>query len=348
MAPFRRGKIWYIRYSYGGKRITRAVGPSKRQAELALGKIKAEIVEGKFLDPVKGQKIAYGTLLDRYLKEYSAVHKKRNSYLADTYHGKHLRSTFGSTLLKDLTPDKVSTYVERMIQSGRKPATVNRHLALLKHSFTLAKQWGFIRYSPLSDVKLLRENNKRMRYLEAEQYRGLLEVLPEYLRGIVILAANTAMRREEILSLKWNQVDLARRWINLHETKNGEARKVPINSAAIELLRDLARDRARRGSINPYVFCNPLTGSRWHDLRRAFAGGVKRAGIENFRFHDLRHHAASWLTMAGVDLLTVASILGHKDLRMTQRYSHLSPEHKLTAVEALARNQRTATEASEG
>ena len=152
------------------------------------------------------------------------------------------------------------------------------------------------------------------------------------------------MRRGKIFSLRWDQVNLAQRVIILTDTKRSDRRGVPLNSTVVELLRGLMRERARRGVVSPYVFVNPLSGDRWKDLGRAFESALKRAGIENFRFHDLRHHAASWLTMAGVDLLTVASILGHKDLRMTQRYSHLSPRHKLEAVEAL----KKATERSVG
>ena len=91
----------------------------------------------------------------------------------------------------------------------------------------------------------------------------------------------------------------------------------------------------RHGSGFGCVFVNPLSGSAWKSIRNSFNGAVRRAKIEDFRFHDLRHTAASWLVMSGVDLLTVASILGHKDIRMTQRYSHLSPSHRVEAVEAL-------------
>ena len=89
------------------------------------------------------------------------------------------------------------------------------------------------------------------------------------------------------------------------------------------------------------MFVNPATSDRWQDLGRAFESAVKRAKLEDFTFHDLRHTAASWLVMSGADLLTVASILGHKDIRITQRYSHLAPGHRRQAVERLGKALQT-------
>lgn len=335
---------WYIRFRYGGKDMWRAVGPSKRKAELYLGKIKAEIAEGKFLDPVKGDKITYGELVDRYLKEYSMVHKKPNSYEADTHHAKRLRGRFGSLLIKDVTADRVSAYVEERLKSGRKPATVNREMALLKHSFTVAKAWGLIRHSPVADVKRLKERNQRERWLTHEQFEALLGETAECHRPIIITAVNTGMRQGEIFSLRKDQVNWPKRMVMLTDTKNGAPRAVPLNSTMIDLLRGIIREHMRLGVNSPYVFVNPLTGGPWKSIRNAFNAAVKRAGIENFRFHDLRHTAASWLREAGADLLILKEFLGHKTLAMVQRYAHVSSGDLLKAAEALARVQKGAPE----
>lgn len=335
MKPFQRGKTWYIRFFYGGRRITRAVGPGKRQAELALGKIKAEIAEGKFLDPLKGNKVTYGELLDRYLKEHCAVHKGRESYREAFYLVRELKAVFGDLLLKDVVPDRISPWIEELVRHGKGPSTVNHRITILKHSLTLARRWGYIRYNPLVDIERLREPSGRVRYLQPEELERLLGEVPDYQRPIVMMAAHTGMRLGKILSLRWDQVILAQRVIILARTKNGEMRGVPLNSTMVEVLRDLSRERMRYGFTSPYVFVNPLTGDHWDYIGRTFTAAVKRAGIQDFRFHDLRHTAASWMVMSGVDLLTVAEILGHKDTRMTRRYAHLSPGHRLDAVSAL-------------
>ena len=322
------------------RRVWRAVGPSKRQAELALGKIRAEIVEGKFLDPVKGDKITYGEILERYLKEHSAVRKGWYAHREDTYLVKELKARFGAVLLKDLTLERISPYIEELQRKGKAASTLNHRINLLKHSLKLAKEWGYVRHNPLADLKRLREPAGRVCYLQPDELRRLLDELPDYLRPVVLVAANTGMRLGEILSLRWEQVNVGRRVISLTRTKNGEPRGVPLNATVMDVLRELARERMRQELKPPYVFTNPLTGDRWVYIGRAFTAAVKRAGLSNFRFHDLRHTAASWMVMSGVDLLTVKEILGHKDLRMTERYSHLSPGHRLDAVvkldEALA------------
>lgn len=335
MKPFRRGKIWYIRFTYGGQRITRAVGPSKRQAELALGKIKVEIAEGKFLDPMKGDRVTYGELLDRYLKEHSAVRKGWYAHREDTYLVKELKARFGAVLLKDLSLERISPYIEELQRKGKAASTLNHRINLLKHSLKLAREWGYIRYNPLADLKRLREPAGRLRYLQPDELGRLVDELPDYLRPVVLVAGNTGMRLGEILSLRWEEVNVGQRVITLTRTKNGERRGVPLNATVMGVFRELARERMRQEVKSPYVFRNPLTGDRWIYIGRAFTAAVERARLKDFRFHDLRHTAASWMVMSGVDLLTVKEILGHKDLRMTQRYSHLSPGHRLDAVAKL-------------
>ncbi len=335
MGLIKRGKIWYIRYRYAGRDIRQGVGSSKRKAELVLGKIKAEIAEGRFLDTSHGSKISYGALIDRYLKEHSAVRKSAESQREDFYIARELRAQFGQLLLKDIIPDVVSPWIETLNRKGKAASTINHRITFLKHSLTMAKRWNYVRHNPLSDIKRLTEPPGRLVYLKPEELERLIAELPEYQRPIVIMAAHTGMRRGEIFSLTWEQVNLAQRVATLPRTKNQEVRGVPLNLTVVELLRDLMRERARRGYTSPFVFVNPLTADRWRDLGRAFRQAVKRANLEGMRFHDLRHTAASWMVMSGVDLLTVADILGHKDTRMTERYSHLSPAHRLNAVAAL-------------
>ena len=119
--------------------------------------------------------------------------------------------------------------------------------------------------------------------------------------------------------------------IYLLNTKNGEKREVPLNDIATRALIAVPKHRD-----SPYVFCNSL-GKPYRDIRKSFFTALKNSGILNFRFHDLRHIYASHLVMAGVYINTVRELLGHKDIRMTIRYSHLSRDHKKRAVELLGR-----------
>ena len=137
------------------------------------------------------------------------------------------------------------------------------------------------------------------------------------------------MRKSEIQNLKWSDIDINRHLITLHETKNGESRHVPMNNAARENFLSLTKH-----PDSPYVFAGKE--GKPFDFRKAFETAVKKCKITDFRFHDLRHTFASHLVMAGVNLAVVKELLGHKTLKMTERYSHLSPDHKAKAVDILS------------
>lgn len=148
---------------------------------------------------------------------------------------------------------------------------------------------------------------------------------------IVLLALNTGMRKNEIRFLKWNDIDFDNNMILLKQTKNGHERAVPIVQSVIAALKDHMKNR-----YSVYVFPN-ASGSKPTAFMGSWVLMKARLPFSDFRFHDLRHTAASHLTMAGVPLITVADILGHKTLEMTKRYSHLSNQHKLEAVEKLSK-----------
>jgi integrase len=179
-------------------------------------------------------------------------------------------------------------------------------------------------------VKMLPENNRRLRYLSKEECQALINSCEPHLKPIVVVALNTGMRKGEILNLKWENVDLRHGFILLEITKNNERREILIN----ETLKNCLQSITRRLDV-PYVFYDKATGKPYKDVRRSFATACRRAGIRDFRFHDLRHTFASHLVMAGVDITTVKELLGHKSLTMTLRYAHLAPSHKVKAVGVL-------------
>ena len=124
------------------------------------------------------------------------------------------------------------------------------------------------------------------------------------------------MRQGELVSLRWEHIDLNRRTVHLPDTKNGESRTVPLSTAAVKILRSLPRN------IQGKVFPGVTTEA----VKRAYARAVRRTAIEDLRFHDLRHEATSRLFEKGLNIMEVASITGHKDLRMLRRYTHLKAE----------------------
>lgn len=137
-----------------------------------------------------------------------------------------------------------------------------------------------------------------------------------FLLPIVRLALETAMRRSELVRLRWEHIDLNRQIARLPDTKNGEARTVPLSSIAVRVLRALPR------SLHGQVFPG-LTGEA---VKRAYIRAVRRGGIADLRFHDLRHEAITRLFEKGLNIMEVASITGHRDLRMLRRYTYLKAE----------------------
>ncbi len=157
-----------------------------------------------------------------------------------------------------------------------------------------------------------------------------LEMLDLQLNNQAYCTMNTGMRKTEILTLTWDNVDLKHGFILLNITKNDERREIPINKTLRESLLGLNR----RLDV-PYLFFDVLSGKRYLDVKRSFNTACRRAKIKDFRFNDLRHTFASHLVMAGVDIMTVKDLLGHKSLNMTLRYAHLAPAHKVKALEML-------------
>ena len=179
-------------------------------------------------------------------------------------------------------------------------------------------------------VKLLEENNRRLRYLSKEECQTLIDARDRHLRPIVVIALNTGMRKSEVLLLKWDNADLKHGFLLLEMTKNGERREIPIN----ETVREEFQNLTRRLDV-PYVFYDRLTGKPYDDVKRSFKSACRRAVIKDFRFYDLRHTFASHLVMAGIDLTTVRELLGHKTLTMPLRYAYLAPTHKIKALDLL-------------
>ena len=328
---YKRGNIYWIRYAgLDGRVVFESSGSDKfKDAEALLIQRKNSIKEGK---QPEIKKIANHTF-NELVAEYTKWAERQRSFRSKQGFIKQLSEAFGNVPLRRFNPMLIEQFQTERIQKGNKPATVNRLIATLKHMFTKAVQWDMVEESVLKrirQVKLLEENNRRLRYLSKEECQALISNCTGSIRAIVITALNTGMRKGEILNLKWDNVDLRHGFILLDVTKNGERREIPIN----ETLRGILQGLTRRLDI-PYVFYDNATGKSYQDVKRSFNTALRRAGIKDFKFHDLRHTFASHLVMAGVDITTVKELLGHKTLTMTLRYAHLAPSHKVKAVDIL-------------
>ena len=328
---YQKGKNWYIDYCFYGRRRREMVGPSKKLAEAALHKRKLQIAEGKYLDIDTTKKMRF----DAFANEYLELHSKlKRSYYTDEKIIDLLKKYFGNLYLHEITSLDIEKFKSERIKKVS-PATVNRALAVLKSMFNRAIEWKNAKENPCKSVKLFKENNQRLRYLEQEEIKQLLNNSKGYIRAIVITALFTGMRKSEILNLKWNNCDFNRSLIRLTYTKNNEVRTIPIDKKLREILIAVPKH-----PDSPYIF-SKKNGQPFGNIRKSFDKLLETCKIREFRFHDLRHTYASQLVMSGVDLNTVRELLGHKSLQMTLRYAHLSPDHKRRAIDALSNRMDT-------
>jgi len=296
----------------------------KTEAEEMLEARKTDIKRGEFRLPGK-RKIKFEEFAEEYM-EYAKVNKR--SWDRDEAILKHLVPHFKGMSLSKINPKHVEEYKQNRLEQV-KPATVNRELNLFKFMFSLAERWKYANANPVKEVKFLQESQYVMRILNEEEIRRLIEVASDRLRPVIILALNTAMRKSEILYLRWTDIDFAGCYIYLKKTKSNVMRKIPMNSIVSSSLKKMKRK-------NDFVFPGLGEKERFSNIFYSFKQACKKAGIKDMRFHDLRHTAATLMITGGSDLVTVSQLLGHSDIKMTMRYAHPTPENKRNAVNILA------------
>jgi integrase len=341
MGIYRRGRIWHMTFFCRGKRYRKSTETTNRNlAQRIYDRLKSEIAEGKWFEKLPGELKNFGEMMDKYETEHVSQKASARQYKG---YIRNLRSFFKDIPLLEITPSLINDYKLKRRNDGVGPASINRELAVLRNAFNKAlREWGWVRDNPVTRIPMEKEPPGRVRYLTDEEFGKLLRACPEWLRPIILTARHTGLRKENILSMKWNQVDLSRRVITIERTKNGERLGLPINETLLELFKKLSKVRYIGSE---HVFYHPparkksakgtFNGRRYYEVKTAFQNALKEAGIKDFRFHDLRHCFASALVQRGADLYEVQRLLGHKSHVMTQRYAHLAPENLRNAVSKL-------------
>lgn len=333
MGLYRRGGTYWFNILAGGRRIFQSTGTAnKKLAEKIYAKARLDIEEGRWFDVPEDH--TFEELVKRYTTEHSIPTKSQSSIQRDGYSFKQLSRSFAGMNVKEISPKKIAEHKALRLSDGVKPATIGKELQLLSNALNLAvREWEWLEASPFERVKIDVPDNKMERWINREEESMLLAACPEWLKEIILFAVNTGMRKGEILSLRWPQVDLDNRVITLLVTKNKEKRSLPINETVYQLLKRKMEARKSSG----YVFPSG-TGTKIisHNLSRSFRIAREKVGLDDVRFHDLRHTAGSRMAQSGVDIYTIAKILGHKTLTMTIRYSHHNVESLRSGVNALA------------
>jgi len=253
------------------------------------------------------------------------------------------KNEIGNYSLADLSTALIGECRDKLLseigqcKKVRSPSTVNRYLAALSAMLTTAtKDWQWMEDSPMRNVKKPTESRGRVRYLDDNERAKLLTACKEssndWLYLCVILALSSGMRLSELMGLKWQDVNLKEGYLILHETKNGERRRVPLAGHGLELLKEHAKVRRLDTDL---LFPGKTHTDKPIDLRKPFETALSRAEINDFHWHDLRHCTASYLAMNGASLAEIAEVLGHKTLAMVKRYAHLSDGHVSNVVASM-------------
>lgn len=328
-----RTGFWVVDYKDAqGRRKRVKGGRIKSLADATLRKILDEIQQEVILGSKKPIRIKFEDFAREYLENYSKVNKR--SWYRDRSSIIHLAKAFSGKHLHEIFSKEIERYKAERSSSGEvAKATINRELALLKHMFTIAIQWGNAKENPVKQVKLFKEDNQRTRYLEPKELRLLYAHCPKHIRSFVKVAANTGMRLSELFNLKWCDVSFDHGVITVRNSKSGYSREISMNNIVREALSGISKYFS-----SPHVFCKP-DGKPRRSIKTAFERAVKDAGFDDVTFHTLRHTYASHLVMAGVDIKTVQELMGHRSIQMTLRYSHLSQAHKKEAAFKLEKYQ---------
>lgn len=324
-----KNQPWYIDYYSNGERKREAVGTNKRFVEEVMAKRRVQNKENQFFDVKRDAQVTLDEIAADFLN-YSRINKHRSVSRKDICI-QHLLSFFPNKKLHQITPYAIEKYKEkRLNEDKRKPATVNREIAVLKAMFNLAIRHQKATINPMRLVRMLKEENIKLRILSDEEKKVLIECCTEPIKRIVMFALTTGLRRAEILSLKWEDIDIKHGIINIRHTKSGKDRIVHLRSFLERILKE-----CYNSSDGTYVFCNEQKQA-YKSINSLFQNIVKRTKLEHFSFHTLRHTAASDMLDMGVDIVTVKEILGHSDLKVTLRYAHSKSANKMEAVDKLS------------
>lgn len=326
MATIRkRGSLWEARVRRKGWPIQNQSFPKKSAAIQWASVIESEMTRRAFVDPALLKSLTLGDLFRRYANEISPTKKSQQSEQCRI--GAFLRDPLSETRLTDLTGRRLAIWRDQRMTKVT-GSTVNRDLNLISHVCNIArKEWDIPVENPIGDIRRPKHNRARTRRLSlAEQERLISALTPAerastglftgpqnpWMVPLVLLALETAMRRSELLALRWDHVHLDECYAQLLETKNGTSRDVPLSSTARRILESLPRHPS--GSVFP------VSGNA---VKLAFTRATQRAGIPDLHFHDLRHEATTRLSDKLENILELSAVTGHKTLSGHHRHGVL-------------------------
>ncbi len=316
----RNGK-WQARITRKGQQAVAKSFSNKQDAEKWARQLESEMDKGCYTNLVLAERTLFCEVIERYIQE---VTLKTRSMREDTYRLKALaRHPIAKQSMVNLTPMKVAEYRDerlKLVSAGAGIRELSYFSSVINHA---RREWGINIVNPIPMVKKPPSPQGRNRILTNEELSRLYAALTPRVKNanhwilpLTKFALETAMRRGEILGLRWEHIDLQKRTAFVPITKNGQSRLVPLTVLALEILAKLPR------SIDGRVF--PVNGPM---LSAAIERARIKADLKDWHFHDLRHMAITRLAEKLPNLIELSAVSGHKSLAMLKRYYHPNAEH---------------------
>lgn len=291
------------------------------------------------------RQITLNSFFDEHYFPHVAVTKRQTKHDWSVFNT-HVRKQLGYYLLNELTNPLLDIWVREQVVKGYQRSTINKHIHHMNRMLNLARHWGFIpmQNPKQANIKALVLGDYRQRFLSKDEISTLLKCSKAsrhpFLYYIISLLLNTGARIGEVRTVKWCDIDMAKRIWTVPRSKNGRSRRIVLNSSAIETF-ELAFSRGAELFLpqgnHDFVFINPITNTAYHSFDAAWYKVRAAANLYDVRLHDLRHTFASLLVNQGVSLYEVQKLLGHSSIQMTQRYAHLEPDRLHGRAELLSR-----------
>ena len=349
---FKMGKYFYLAYYLpNGFQKTESSRSTLKTVAQEMLRDRLEKVRQGMCCETPPRKVTFQTLADDLIQDYE-INKRHSLNDAKSRIANHLKPFFGNYLAAAITTEKAKEYLLLRRAEGAADGTTEQELALLKRAFRLASRATPPKVARVPYIQMPRCDNVRKGFIEHEAYAQLLTALPEYLRPVVTMAYCTGMRRGEIVSLRWENVDLLNRLVRLNagETKNGEGRMIPLGDELLESLKSQLHLRNTAVPDCPLVFFriiktkeNPTPS--WvpiGDFRKVWETACAKCGLAGRIFHDLRRSAVRNLIRAGVQERVAMRISGHKTRSVFDRYNIIDESDLKLAVRKLQKFQDAA------
>ena len=319
---YQRGRIWWIEYFRRGEQFRESSGSDRENKARALLKKRVqEIGRGRFIGPSE-DRVLLTDLLDAVKVDYELNGRRSGWTLA--YRLEPLKRTFAGERAVDVTEARIETYKVARLAEEYAPASVNRELAALRRAFRLGVRQKRISTAPT--ITLLAENNARQGFVEPATFAAIAKKLSEPLNDVAAFAYQTGWRKNEVLTLAWNDVDRARSLITLRRehSKNAEPRILPIMPALARIIeRRWSARTVTRPDGGPTILADLVfhrDGRPVGSFRKAWASACKAAGVPSLLFHDLRRSAVRNFERAGVSQAVAMRLTGHKTPSVYRRY----------------------------